>query len=113
MGATTFHVTSDLEDAKEAFLEARDNALWEYGHGGYTGTIAEKPGYQVFVLPEGKTVADVLRAIHDVTFDPTAGSMKVPDWLPRGLYETYDDKWGDAVAIREDGTWHFMGWASS
>lgn len=32
----------------EAFREAHDEAAWECGHGGYTGTLAEKDSYIYF-----------------------------------------------------------------
>jgi hypothetical protein len=34
--------------ATEAFVAARDQAAWEYGHRGYTGTIAEKRALVLF-----------------------------------------------------------------
>lgn len=45
MGATNFAVVRDGKTANEAFTAARDQALYEYGHRGYTGTIAEKHGF--------------------------------------------------------------------
>jgi len=34
------------------FKRLQDEAEWEYGHGGYTGTIAEKGGVSIFYLPK-------------------------------------------------------------
>lgn len=42
MGATTFLVTQQGIDPAQAFTSARATAKFETGHGGYTGTIAEK-----------------------------------------------------------------------
>ena len=44
MGATTFIIESSGKTAREAFNSAVEDAQWESGHGGYTGTIAEKAG---------------------------------------------------------------------
>lgn len=53
MGATTFETYGLGKTASEAFANARERALYNYGHAGYTGTIAEKPGYVLFVIPKG------------------------------------------------------------
>lgn len=42
MGAEEFLTYQEGTDADEAFRAAVANAQWEYGHRGYTGTIAEK-----------------------------------------------------------------------
>lgn len=51
MGATNFDVIAHGEKAGEAFAQAVQDALYWSGHGGYTGTIAEKAGYMVFDVP--------------------------------------------------------------
>ena len=46
MGASTFIVhTKPYANAREAFNDAIRDAAWEHGHGGYTGTIAEKSNF--------------------------------------------------------------------
>lgn len=120
MGGTTFHETGTGADPAAVFNRLRDEAAWEHGHGGYTGTIAEKPGFRVFTLPPGKTIADLNAALGG-QWDPATRDWVQGDkaWLPAGLLDTYEDKWGDAVAVREDDEteqrtiWHFLGWASS
>ena len=47
MGATNFAHFQPGQNADAAFSDAVAEALYEYGHNGYTGTIAEKPGYQL------------------------------------------------------------------
>lgn len=43
MGGKEFiHVVLGEDDVRAAFEMARDQALWDHGHTGYTGTIAEK-----------------------------------------------------------------------
>lgn len=46
-GGTDFSVTVMRADPASAFNEAVSNARYESGHGGYTGTIAEKSGYTI------------------------------------------------------------------
>ena len=51
MGATNFIDKVSAPTVKDAFHHAVEEALHWHGHGGYTGTIAEKPGYIVFDVP--------------------------------------------------------------
>ena len=96
MGGQTFSTVALGATAKEAFISARNGAQYEYGHGGYTGTIAEK---DEFVL------IDVPSASDPVEFAETL----ISDDDPRINY-----KWGPAGCVKiTDGTWLFFGWASS
>lgn len=51
MGATTFHTEATGKTADEAFRNAVNDAYYWHGHGGYSGTIAEKSGYELWLLP--------------------------------------------------------------
>jgi hypothetical protein len=51
MGATTFQTTATGKDASEAYKNAVDEAYYWNGHGGYSGTIAEKDGYDLWAIP--------------------------------------------------------------
>ncbi|MCX4783888.1 MULTISPECIES: hypothetical protein [unclassified Streptomyces] len=98
MGAYDFITTGEGENVETAFFSAREDAAWEFGHGGYTGTIAEK---RDFVL---------------ITESPM--SQDAAETCAQNLLETDDerirDKWGPAGAIPvDDGTWLFVGYASS
>ena len=42
MGACNFTTYEFGKDSKDAFKTAREEALYMHGHGGYTGTLAEK-----------------------------------------------------------------------
>ena len=53
MGATTFSQIGLGKTPREAFNQAQDQAGWEHGHGGYSGTIVEKPGFVLFQIPKG------------------------------------------------------------
>lgn len=123
MGATTFTTVSRGATASEAFTNARRKAQHEYGHGGYTGTIAEKSGYRELVLPAGVTAKQALAWLDEGWVEDRAsgfgGMVWTADHAPvahrrwlREAYAIHDDKWGPALALKvADGTWVFAGWA--
>jgi hypothetical protein len=95
MGATTFFVRARGKDAKTAFYTAVENARWECGNGGYTGTIAEKDSFTPIAVPSGVSPSDY--AIQLVDEDD-----------PRIV-----DKWGPAGCVAtQEGEYLFFGWAS-
>jgi len=96
MGAQEFYCRAKGRTATEAFQAARDQAYYDYGHRGYTGSLAEKSTFAEIKVPDGKS----------------------PLEYARELMENDDgricDKWGPAGAIKIDKeTWLFFGWASS
>lgn len=99
MGGTTFMTTAKGKNAQEAFTNARADALHEYGHGGYTGSIAEKQSFTMIQLPdmgpEGPDAGGYAWSLIDKK-DPRV-----------------DDKWGPAGCIDlGNGEFLFFGWAS-
>lgn len=107
-----------------AFMAACEQAAWDYGHSGYTGTIAEKGSFVFFDLPEGVTVADALTALdksysvweHTETGMVERPAMK-PEWAARmpmwnRMVKLWNDKWEAAVALDDGDDWVFTGWAS-
>ena len=95
MGDYVFITTAKGSDARNAFISAVREAQYECGHGGYTGTIAEKHNFNVIPLKEGlepREYADKL----------------IDDCDPR-----IDDKWGPAGCFDlGGGRYFFFGWAS-
>lgn len=65
MGAHDFTCSAYGKTANDAFQAARDHAAWEHGHGGYTGTIAEKHDFTLFAIPPRVKVNDLLKLMHD------------------------------------------------
>jgi hypothetical protein len=132
MGAEQFGTRSSGKTVEEAFEAAREQAFYDYGHAGYTGTIAEKSSFHEVKLPTGVTAQEFLgwlqgyRAPPEVyntvtrryertgaeRFDP-----ETPEHLKqeiRTAYAIYEDKWGPALAIQtRPNQWLFTGWASS
>ena len=103
MGANTFsnfRKTDDLTPTgrKKTFAAAVEQAQYDEGHGGYTGSIAEKTEYVLVgtrkTLEEARVWADDLieKADHRI-----------------------DDKWGPAgcIEVEEPKGFLFFGWASS
>jgi hypothetical protein len=96
MGASDFCVKGSGKTAKEAFNAAVEDARYEHGHSGYTGTIAEKDSFKMISVPDG--------------IDPVEYAYQL-------LEEDDDriaDKWGSAGCIKlGDDKWLFFGYASS
>jgi hypothetical protein len=108
VGAEQFEARSRQTDVDAAFRECVENARYEDGHGGYTGTIAEKSEYVIWHgAPTTEGALVLLRT--------WCSSGAVPAGVPVDIYRAYDDKWGPAVAVADDvtGGWVFCGWASS
>lgn len=96
MGVETFETVATGATAREAFYAARAEAQHEHGHGGYTGTIAEKGSFVTLTPPEGEKPLDFARR------------------LINEADERIDNKWGPAGCVKlGDGKWLFFGWASS
>lgn len=98
MGACNFSVVGQGKTAKTAFKKARDEALHNFGHSGYTGTIAEKSTFlEVKLSPE-------------VIADKTLFNAKIDELLDS---DEFEDKWGPAGCVKiADGQYFFFGMAS-
>lgn len=95
MGAASFIQIANGKTAKEAFARAVEDAAFDHGHSGYTGTIAEKSEFVMISCPNG--------------MDPEAFA---DDLLCEGD-DRIDDKWGPAGCIALGGDrWLFFGMAS-
>jgi hypothetical protein len=99
MGAEQFTAKAIGETSKLAFASAVKQAQYDFGHAGYTGSIAEK---QTFVLigsaPDAKSAESMAEDLLDAND------------------ERVTDKWGPAGCIKienEPKTYLFFGWASS
>jgi hypothetical protein len=96
MGAESFINTAAGKTAQEAFDAITHQARYNYGHAGYTGTIAEKHEFVMIDVPEG--------------LDPVLYAQQLIEDDDGRI----DDKWGPAGCIDVGGgTYLFFGWASS
>lgn len=78
MGADPFFQYADGHDPATAFQQARRWALQEHGHGGYTGSVAEKDTYTVITdrpltTADAKTLARELLACADPRINDKRG----------------------------------------
>jgi len=77
MGGTDFrNLYIGTKNPKDAFSELVENAIYDYGHSSYSGTIKEKNGFKMLYVPEGD---DTQEFINDKTGE--------------------NDKWGPAYCI--------------
>lgn len=115
MGATEFRDRVAGNTAREAFASAVQAAQHRSGHEGYTGTVAEKPGFRVFTAPSGvdpDRFVEAIESFHAVgnTIDD---ALQAHVATIKRAAELHYDKWDDAVCVpMGDGTYTFMGMAS-
>ena len=106
MGAATFKQTGHGRNARDAFFKAREDAAYEHGHGGYTGTLAEKNDFVEIRDVPGLGSADNEHAAKLIAHAHADRLLQDDD--PR-----ISDKWGPAGCIQiSSNTWLFFGWAS-
>jgi hypothetical protein len=106
MGARTFYTIGTGINAKSAFDKAVEHAKYEHGHGGYSGTIAEKTYFIVLSKPASMALQDYLSATgYNAVYDKwgPAGCVELVD-KEAEKYKTSDPK------LR---VFCFFGWASS
>ena len=139
MGATTFETEGEGKTAEIALRAVLERALWEHGHGSYTGTIAEKDSCVVLSRPPSirettmRKLPQLLqdegyyRQVRQDTWATEAEKKradkhdalmaKLPPILAsrvRNRARIYDDKWGPAIAVElGNNKWIFCGLASS
>lgn len=122
MGAQPFATKQRAKTIAAAFQNARTIALHTYGHGGYTGTIAEKGDFTELKVPNELTAdAFVERAMNWGHVPCLTTFSADAERTIEQASKIADDKWGPAVAIeipgslQPDGTreFAFFGWASS
>ncbi len=132
MGAEAFQTYTNAASFNEAYRECVDDALYWHGHGGYTGTIAEKDGAIEYEIPwdvlgfDEKTSSwDAINVIEQACMGQLPYGSEKDQQLAAALVEamglefikmakTYDEKWGPAVGFKlPNGEYGFCGWASS
>ena len=116
MAAQEFEHAAKGKTMAEAFNTAVEEAAYDYGHAGYTGTIAEKMGFVNFgELPPTLTVSELLDWIYNDCW--TEGDGPIPLDLrdkAGAINDTFSDKWGPACGFKvKDGQYFFTGLASS
>ena len=114
MGAEQFDHIGRGKTVQEAFDNAVKEAQYDYGHAGYTGTIAEKDSFVEVPFSDDFTHIEVYQALSNSIHGPTDALVEILGDKAEFFFNAYDDKWGPCVAIRtpEKNEWLFCGWAS-
>lgn len=102
MGASDFLTYGRGKTIKEAFRTAVEEAQYEHGHDGYTGTIAEKGSYLEVTVPKGLSPESFAQQLID-----DDGSFVHDSWGPAGAVRVPDKDHGEFRC------WLFFGWAPS
>tara|TARA_R110000751_G_C13550320_1_gene456231 strand:- start:201 stop:572 length:372 start_codon:yes stop_codon:yes gene_type:complete len=123
MGADQYMNAGKGKTAQVAFDKVTENARWNHGHGGYSGTIAEKYSMVEFPRPKGTRRATVIQAVRDlgsIGFDADGNpktdkvQAKYPKLSIAKMFDVYDSKSGPSLAIElKTGEYLFAGWASA
>lgn len=114
MGAYEFTQIERGETAAEAFRSAVDHAKWEHGHGGYSGTIAEKHEFLVIKAPEVAALPQPKGPDDEALLPRREAALKAAETLMEAEDQRIHDKWGPAGCIDIGaGEFLFFGWASS
>lgn len=98
MGAEYFTQNARGETAQKAYETARDQALFEHGHMGYTGSLAEKDGFTLLTLPP----------------EFRGRPYDFIEHLEATSHPLINDKWGPACCVQiGPEQYTFFGYASS
>jgi hypothetical protein len=92
------------KDVKDAFNNAIDQARHDYGHAGYTGTIAEKHSFVMSSKPKTIKTDKWIDHLDNFMYDEsvTPPMSKYTSYI-RSDVNVYDDKWGPALAFELSG----------
>src|SRR5574343_422261 len=112
MGAETFEnvvyeVRHGCKTAKEAFDFAVEEAYYDYGHAGYTGTICEKQSFVLIKEAKCNTVKEALTLANKLIDE---GDDRIDDkWGPAGCIEVNEKITADSDKTTK--AFVFFGWA--
>jgi hypothetical protein len=99
MGAEQISQIITGKTPQEAWREAVDQARWEHGNGGYTGTLAEVPGF--FIQPTSRPMGEYDA---DHLGDQLVGNGKVRKWEDAALIPISDPGRERMVTLEVDVT---------
>jgi hypothetical protein len=107
MGGCTFSTFGRGKTARDAFEQTVAEARFTYGHGGYTGTIAEKTKFTL--IPKPAEIRDIQDRKELCRAANEYARHLIDECDPR-----VDHTWGPAGCIDlGEGEYLFFGWASS
>lgn len=103
MGGEMFENKASAKTADEAFAKAREKALYDYGHSGYTGTIAEKQEFKMVTPNSGESPTDCVRRCQE-----DEKHFSGDKWGPAACVDL-----GENLKVPGEHLFYFFGWASS
>ena len=109
MGATIFYNQAKGTSPKAVFKQEKEEAQWEYGHGGYSGTIAEKSG---FSMSRKSSYIDADECVEMVDEFDSEDIDQFHYYDLKRVFNIFDDKWGDSLCVPTEDGFIFCGWAS-
>ena len=127
MGAADFFQVAEGGTPTEAFTNGVESAAYDYGHAGYTGTLAEK--FDVVWVKTSRLITrdeaeELFDHLNERSWNYGGEPTPLPSWVintPEELekiYDNFEDKWASAIGVeivstRADGKrqFAFMGWA--
>jgi hypothetical protein len=109
MGAQSFYNRVKSTNASVSFSEEVEQACYDYGNDGYTGTIAEKDSYTESSKPSQIGADEWIDLLEG--FDDSNRGQEHFRELRRDA-TIYHDKWGDALCIKTKTGFIFCGYAS-
>jgi hypothetical protein len=108
MGSSTFENLGGGKTPEVAFAKLIKGAKYFHGHGGGSGTIAEKSRFIMIELP-----ADVQKSMKGKIEDKVKIVREYSNKLIQARDIRIDDKWGPAGCIQVSPTkFFFFGWAA-
>jgi hypothetical protein len=112
-GGQDFEAVGKGKSVQEAFNKACEQARYEHGHGGYTGSIAEKHSFVLITPPKDVKPLQYAEWVHDNFTSGAPIPEQYRDQIARDN-QKIQDKWGPAGAIQlRPNEWLFFGTASS
>lgn len=80
MGGEYFSDYGEGTDPAVVFKTLVDQAFWDHGHAGYSGSICEKPGF-------------------DIVSEVPVPKVDMENWAEEYDRDHNNDKWGNAFAV--------------
>ncbi|MGW0731697.1 hypothetical protein [Streptomyces sp. NPDC002851] len=94
MGAVDFFTIATGDNLETAFKTVREQAAWDHGHSGYTGTVAEKDKVTLINEPQRSEEDATLRAEELINNDdPRVSSKYGPAGALPITTDTGEDGW--------------------
>ena len=116
MGVANFSDTGKGETVEYAFDNARENAIWDYGHDSYNGTISTCDSVVDFTndIPEDLSTPEKIAILELGVTGQYSGKVDPKYYELCSLVESTVEKWGPCAAVKiGEGQYFFSGLAAT